>query len=38
MKNVYVMELEIRNDLVRTKKDVKKVFELINKKIMEFTR
>ena len=38
MKNVYVMELEIRNDLFRTKKDVKKVFELINKKIMEFTR
>lgn len=38
IKNVHVMAIEVRNDLVRTKKDVKKIFDLINEKVMEFTK
>lgn len=38
MNNVHVMAIEIRNDLLRTKKNVKKIFNLVEGGIMEFAR
>jgi predicted N-formylglutamate amidohydrolase len=37
MKDVHVMAFEVRNDLVRTKKDVNKVFDQIAGKILQFS-